>query len=43
VLIINQLKTVGADYLRFQENVINKEKNGMVLEASNMLTNNEGG
>jgi two-component system, chemotaxis family, sensor kinase CheA len=37
-LIINHLKTVGADYLKFQEDVISKAKTGMVSEASDMLT-----
>ncbi|MDB5056439.1 MAG: sensor hybrid histidine kinase [Bacilli bacterium] len=37
-LIINHLKIVGADYLTFQQDVINKAKAGSISEASNMLT-----
>jgi two-component system chemotaxis sensor kinase CheA len=36
-LIINHLKTVGVDYLKFQEVVLNKAKGGMVSEASAMV------
>jgi two-component system chemotaxis sensor kinase CheA len=37
-LIINHLKTVGSDYLTFQQNVIEKAKIGQTAEVSNMLT-----
>jgi two-component system, chemotaxis family, sensor kinase CheA len=41
-LIINHLKTVGADYLTFQQKVINTDNAGMVSEASAMLTMDKG-